>query len=108
MTESLLEKYIFGGATDASASSEQPQLKNQPGNLVLSVVVRTNDPKILVWGEAVSNLEGFSNSAQIQVLNGTASSNQEGVPEGCQRQDFVMPTEGKNRGFLRMKGTLAP
>jgi hypothetical protein len=108
MTESLLEKYIFGGATDASASSEQPQLKNQPGNLVLSVVVRTNDPKILVWGEAASNLEGFSNSAQIQVLNGTASSNQEGVPEGCQRQDFVMPTEGKSRGFLRMKGTLAP
>jgi Domain of unknown function (DUF5011) len=108
MTESLLAKYIFGGATDASASSEQPQLKNQPGNLVLSVVVRTNDPKILVWGEAVSNLEGFSNSAQIQVLNGTASSNQEGVPEGCQRQDFVMPTEGKNRGFLRVKGSLAP
>jgi hypothetical protein len=108
MTDTAIGKYIFGGATAMSGVSEEPAMGIGSGQMTLSVIVRTNDTKITVWGEAGADLTELSNPDRVQAVNGTPSSNQEGVPEGCQRQEFILPTDGKNRGFLRVKGTLAP
>ena len=83
-------------------------MTKETDQISLSIIVRTNDAKITVCGEAGADLAELSDPARVQTVNGTPSPNQEGVPEGCQRQEFILPTEGKNRGFLRVKGVMAP
>jgi hypothetical protein len=71
--------------------------------LSLSAIVRTNDAKLKVEGEAGGSLTNWSTNGVTM----TASPNTNGVPEGHQRQVFsVERTNSPTRQFLRLKATL--
>jgi hypothetical protein len=101
----LVGKYGIGGATNSSAASEQPVAAVDSTTLFLSAIVRTNDPKVEVVGEAGDSLTNLSTNG----VTVTASTNTNGVPEGHQRQVFsVDRTNSPTKQFLRLKATLAP
>jgi hypothetical protein len=98
-------KYAIGGATNSSAASERPVAGVDSNVLSLTAIVRTNDGKLSVVGEAGGSLTNWSTNG---VSNAVAGS-QAGVPDGCQRQVFsVERTNSPSRQFLRLKATLAP
>jgi hypothetical protein len=98
-------KYAIGGATNSSAASERPVAGVDSNVLSLTAIVRTNDGKLAVVGEAGGSLTNWSTNG---VSNAVAGS-QAGVPDGCQRQVFsVDRTNSPSRQFLRLKATLAP
>jgi hypothetical protein len=98
-------KYAIGGATNSSAASERPVAGVDSNVLSLTAIVRTNDAKLAVVGEAGGSLTNWSSNG----VSVTASTNTNGVPDGCQRQVFsVERTNSPSRQFLRLKATLAP
>ncbi|NBQ55709.1 MAG: DUF5011 domain-containing protein, partial [Verrucomicrobia bacterium] len=103
-----VQKYIFGGASSPSSPSQQTMTTAGDGLFKLSLIVRTNSTHITVSGQTVSDLAAFTDPSKIQHVYGTPSTNQDGVPAGCQRQEFITPANDKNRAFLRVKGVLAP
>jgi hypothetical protein len=98
-------KYAIGGATNISAASEKPVATVDSNTLSLSAIVRTNDTKLTVVGEAGGSLTNWSTNG----VSVTASTNTNGVPEGHQRQVFsVDRANSPTRQFLRLKATLEP
>lgn len=101
----LVGKYAIGGATNSSAASEAPVSAVDSTTLSLSAIVRTNDTKLKVEGEAGGSLTNWSTNG----VSMTPSSNTNGVPDGHQRQVFsVDRANSPNRQFLRLKATLQP
>jgi hypothetical protein len=100
-------KWLIGGATNFTAASERPVITTNSTNLVLSAIVRTNDPKGQVVGMWVTNL---ANLPGTNVVTGTRSTNQTGFDTNkFERRDFTADrTNGTNRLFLRLKATLQP
>jgi hypothetical protein len=103
----MMEKYVFGGAIGPDAESEPISLSKVGAEVTLSVIVRTNDPKVSVWGEVTSDLADFSSPTTRQTISGVPAASQEGVPAGCQRQVFKMNADGLQRGFLRVRADIA-
>jgi hypothetical protein len=97
-------KYAIGGATNSSAASERPVAGVDSNVLLLTAIVRTNDGKLSVVGEAGGSLTNWSSNG----VSVTASTNTNGVPDGCQRQVFSVERASDPRKFLRLKATLAP
>ena len=105
VTSELVGKYGIGGATSSSAASERPEPGLDSNTLSLSAIVRTNDAKLKVEGEASGSLTNWSTNGVTM----TASPNTNGVPGGHQRQVFsVDRTNSPTKQFLRLKATLAP
>jgi hypothetical protein len=105
VTSELVGKYGIGGATNISAASEKPVSAVDSNTLSLSAIVRTNDTKLTVVGEAGGSLTNWSTNG----VSMTPSANTSGVPDGHQRQVFsVERTNGPTRQFLRLKATLQP
>jgi hypothetical protein len=106
LTLALLTKYAVGGATSPTGSSVPLSLNMQTQGgqpvLALTVLVRINDPLLNVQAEAVASLGDFGNPAQTTVAGGVPAVDQNGVPEGFQRQVFTVPATA-NRQFLRLK-----
>jgi hypothetical protein len=101
----LVGKYGIGGATNLSAASEKPVSAMDSNTLSLSAIVRTNDTKLTVVGEAGGSLTNWSTNG----VSVTASTNTNGVPEGHQRRVFsVDRTNSPTKQFLRLKATLQP
>jgi len=98
-------KYAIGGATNISASSEKPVVAVDSNTLSLSAIVRTNDSKLTVVGEAGGSLTNWSTNG----VSNTVAGSQVGVPEGHQRRVFsVDRTNSSTKLFLRLKATLLP
>ena len=96
-------KYAIGGATNLSAASETPVSLVDSNTLSLSAVVRTNDAKLKVEGEAGGSLTNWSTNG----VSMSPSADTNGVPEGHQRQVFsVDRTNSPTKQFLRLKATL--
>ena len=103
VTSELVGKYGIGGATNSSAASERPEPGLDSNTLSLSAVVRTNDAKLKVEGEAGGSLTNWSTNG----VSMSPSADTNGVPEGHQRQVFsVDRTNSPTRQFLRLKATL--
>ena len=102
-------KYGIGGASSPTATDGvKPTSTVSGGNLVLTAIVRVDDPKLSVVGEAVTSLADYGTPASITSVTGSATGiDQTGVPTGFQKQAFTVPQEGA-RKFLRLKATLAP
>ena len=78
-------KYAIGGAADISASSEKPVVAVEINQLSLTELVRTNDPKLTVAGEAVTSLANYMNAPSITTVNDSdAGVGQAGAPAGCE------------------------
>ena len=102
-------KYAIGGAADISASSEKPVVAVEINQLSLTGLVRTNDAKLAVVGEAVTSLANYMNVPSITTVNGSAAGvDQAGAPAGCQKQAFTVAQGSDSRKFLRLKAALAP
>lgn len=93
------------GATSSSSRVASPGLILSPSNLTLTALVRTNDPKLTVWGNVTTNL----NNWPTNTFAGTPTADQSGaVPGVTQRQEFSVPRGTDPKLFLRLKANLNP
>jgi hypothetical protein len=98
-----LMKYAFGG-TNTNDSVTLPTVAMNGSSLTMSAIVRTNDTNVQIVGQYVRDLaETWSNIPTHPT--GTASTNTNGVPIGCQRRDFSLARGINSRTFLRLKAT---
>ncbi|MFZ9874410.1 MAG: autotransporter-associated beta strand repeat-containing protein [Candidatus Methylacidiphilales bacterium] len=98
-------KYAIGGATNINAASESPTSSVDATKLSLTAIVRTNDGKLTVVGEAGSGLTSWSTNGVSSVSAGSQS----GVATGCERRVFsVDRTSSPTRQFLRLKAVYTP
>jgi hypothetical protein len=107
-TDELILAYGVGGASGPQASDVPSILAMDSGDLVLTAIVRIDDPKLSVIGEAVSHLADYGNPALITIVSGTTSGlSQAGVPDGCERREYRISTTAGIRGFIRLRIELA-
>ena len=104
ITSNLVTKYGIGGATNNSATSEAISSVVGSDTLSITAVVRTNDTKLSVVGEAATVLTNWSTSG----VTITPSVNTNSVPDGCQRRVFSVNRGTDDKKFLRLKVTLQP
>lgn len=105
--DELLLQYAIGGAAGPSDGPwVAPEVTRSNGALSITAVVRTNDPALVVTGEVRDRFDGGQWSAG-GVAN-SASEDQAGVPEGCERRMFSAGTGTNTMLFLRLRATLAP
>gem|GEM_PF-4614992 len=103
-----LLRYAFG-ASGPNDTVTKPTTTVSGGNLVLTAIVRVDDPKLTVVGQAVTSLGDYTNAPSITTVTGSAAGvDQTGVPAGTQRQAFTVPQGSDTRKFLRLIATLAP
>ena len=103
-----LLRYAFGG-NGPNDSVTKPTTVLSGGNLVVTAIVRVDNAKLAVVGEAVTDLGSYASGSAVTTVNGSSSSvDQTGVPAGCQRQTFTVAQGGDLKKFLRFKVTLAP
>gem|GEM_PF-3191610 len=103
-----LHAYAIGGASGPSTGDGQPPSTGlADGLLVLSAVVRADDPALTVVAESSGNLAAGIWTGQGVVAAGAAEGvPQDGVPAGCERRVFSVPATGDAR-FLRLRAVLA-
>ena len=103
-----LLRYAFG-ANGPNDSVTKPTTVLTGGNLVLTAIVRVDNPKLSVVGEAVTDLGNYASGTAVTPVNGSSAGvDQTGVPAGCERQAFTVAQGGDLKKFLRLKITLAP
>jgi hypothetical protein len=102
-------KYAIGGASSPTATDGvKPTSTVSGGNLVLTAIVRVDDPKLSVFGEVVTSLANYGTPAATTMIDGADAADQTGVPAGHKRQTFTVPQGADSRKFLRLKATLTP
>ena len=62
--------------------------------------MRTNDPAVVVSGEAVNDLNGTWGTGGTVTV--TAAADQSNLPAGCVRRVFTVDTTSAPRKFLRL------
>ena len=103
----LLAAYAIGGAAGPQSRGETPVVAIEAGYLVVSAVIRTDDPSLVVAGMAVGDLSDFGGPAQVTVA-GQRAADQSGVPIGHEHQLFRVPVgSGESRKFFRLQSTLS-
>ena len=109
-TSELLLKYAVGGASGPNAANGvSPTYALSEANLVLTAIVRVDDPKLTVVGEAVTDLANYApGSLATTVVGSAAGVDQTGVPVGCEKQNFKVLQGTDTRKFLRVKATWRP
>jgi hypothetical protein len=101
--------YAIGGASSLSATDGvEPSSTVSGGSLVLTAIVRVDDPKLSVFGEVVTSLANYGTPAATTMIDGADAADQTGVPAGHKRQTFTVPQGADSRKFLRLKATLQP
>jgi hypothetical protein len=101
-----LMKYGVGGAASLAAASEKMVTTLDANTLSISAIVRIDDVKLSVVGQSATSLSGsWSNLATNPT--GTVSSDQSGVPTGCQRRIFSVSKGSNSKMFLRLVITLS-
>jgi hypothetical protein len=100
--------YAFG-ANGPSDTVTKPTSMLSGGNLVITAIVRTDNPKLTVVGQAVTDLANYaSGSLIVTVLGSAVGVDQASVPSGCQRQTFTVAQGVDVKKFLRLSATLVP
>ena len=105
LTMGLLKKFAIGGALNASANSEEPVTSLENSTLSITAIVRTNNSKLTIGAESTTDLSTTWTSANV--TSTTAGLSQSGLPSGCERRKFSVPSTGSKQ-FLRLQATLAP
>jgi len=102
-----LMRYALGASAPGS-SVTKPTSAVTGGNLVITAIVRTDNPKLTVVGESVTNLGNYASGTSVVEVQGVDAADQDGVPEGCMRRTFSVAIEGSvTKKFLRLKASLA-
>jgi hypothetical protein len=101
-----LMRYALGGNAPGD-SVAKPVSSVTGGYLVITAIVRTDNPKLTVVGEAVTNLGNYASGTSVVEVQGVDAADQDGVPEGCKRRTFSVAIEGSvTKMFLRLKASL--
>ena len=110
LTSELLLMYAVGGASGPNAANGvSPTYSLSGGDLVLTAIVRVDDPKLTVVGEAVTDLANYATGSLATTVVGSALGvDQTGVPVGCEKQTFKVLQGTDTRKFLRVKATWRP
>jgi len=98
-----LMKYSLGG-TNTNDTVSLPTVSMNGSALTMTAVVRTNDTNVQIVGQWIRDLTGTWSNIPTNPY-GTASSNTNNVPTGCQRRDFSMEKDTNSRLFLRLKAS---
>ena len=99
-----LVEYALGGNPNSNNLGVLPQMNQSNNILTLSVLVRTNDPKLSVLPQASTDLgTGGWSSNRFTTNTSTA-----GVPEGYVRRTYIYDVGTNPRAFLRLFITNAP
>jgi hypothetical protein len=102
LTSELLLKYAVGGAISPTGSLENTVTVLDSSKLTLTAVVRTNDPSLIVVGEAGVDLSNWNTNG----VSVAPSATQTNVPEGCERRIYsVDRVSSPSRQFLRLRVT---
>ncbi len=103
VTQDLLRSYAIGGAAGPTTIGE-PSGTYVVGNfLILTAIVRTNDPHLTVEAEAAADLMSFGIPGAFTIIQGTSQGvSQANVPAGCERQEFRAASDGV-RHFMRLR-----
>ena len=106
----LLTAYAVGGAAVPRAVAEEPfaEVDASREYLVLSAVIRTDDPDLTVTAVGVNDLADFGGPEQI-TLPGERGADQNGVPPGHEHRLFRLPIDPTDtQKFLRLRVELGP
>lgn len=91
------------GASASNATVSRPVTTVNSSNLIITALVRTNDPAVQVRGSATTNLASWTNPPIL----GTEAADQTGAISGVtQRQEFSVERGTDPKKFLRLKATL--
>lgn len=104
MTPQSVKLYAIGGASGLADLPVQPVSGISGGNLTLTAIIRTNDPKLTVTGETGTNLSSWTQSG-VTIAD---SPDTHGVPLQHARKIFSVPQTTNGPKFLRLKATLNP
>lgn len=104
MTTQSVGLYAIGGASNSSSTPSRTTSAVSGGNLTLTAIVRTNDPKLKVEGETSADLIAWTTNA----VTSTNTTDQTGVDTGHARKTFSVPQSSDGKKFLRLKATLSP
>jgi hypothetical protein len=95
-----------GGATSLTGASEKMVTSVDASNLSITAIVRVDDTRLSVVGQSTKSLtESWVNLAANPT--GTVSSDQSGVPTGCQRRIFSVSKGVNSKMFLKLVVTLS-
>jgi hypothetical protein len=98
----VLAAYAVGAAAGPDSPGEPAFAQIDGGYLVLSALVRTDDPDLVVTGLAVDDLADFGGPSEVTVP-GERAADQTGVPEGHEHRLFRVPAGSSDRKFLRLR-----
>jgi len=71
--------------------------------LILTAIIRSNDPALTVTGQAVADLTTYGDPLTVTLVSGSAAGvDQSNVPAGCQRQEFRSTLNGATQQFMRL------
>jgi hypothetical protein len=94
------------GATSPGSSIVKPVVTTTSSSLSITVIVRINDPKCLMVGEATTSLTAWPVNSPI---TGVAAADQSGAVAGVtQKQVFSVDRGTDPKKFLRLKAILQP
>jgi len=93
--------YAIGGASSPDGHDGTAVSHAVTGNsLIMTAIVRTNDPNLTVIGQVIAELSGSAwTTNQVTMTPG----DQTGVGEGLQRQIWSTPRDGGSQKFLRLE-----
>ena len=101
-----LMRYALGGNAPGD-SVAKPVSSVTGGYLVITAIVRTDNPKLTVVGEAVTNLGNYASGTSVVEVQGVDAADQAGVPVGCKLRSFSIAQGSDAKKFLRLKASLA-
>lgn len=105
----LLQAYAIGGATGPGIQVPAPSTAYEADTLILTAIVRIDDPALTVVAEAVPDLMDYENPATVTEIQGSAAGvSQADVPSGCQRQEFRSTLPDAPRQFMRIRIDFEP
>lgn len=102
---SELMRYALGGNAPGD-SVAKPVSSVTGGYLVITAIVRTDDPNLTVVGEAVTNLGNYASGTSVVEVQGVDAADQGGVPVGCKLRTFSIAQGSDAKKFLRLKASL--
>lgn len=107
MTPELLSKYAIGGASNSTATSQQPFVSLAASTFSLTAVVRTDDPKVTITPRATTSLGGAWDYP-VATTGAAESVDQANVPVGCERKVFTLDRSTNSKVFIRLEAGHTP
>ena len=107
ITPELLSKYAIGGASNSTATSEQPTTSLTPSLFSMTAVVRTDDPKLTITPRATTSLVGAWDYP-VATTGAAESVSQADVPVGCERKVFTLDRSTNTKIFIRLETGYTP